>query len=79
MNLCAEIQIDLARLKIFTHRFRDLSQLEESEAEVGMEIYQNACDRLAPVLETDGDIQRWVYPELLRSIVNALTAFPCLK
>jgi hypothetical protein len=76
MNLCAEIQIDLARLRIFTHRFTNLLRLEDSEAEAAMQIYQNACDRLGPTLETDGDMQTWVYPELLRSIVNALTAFP---
>ncbi len=72
LGLCAEIQLDFARLKIFMHSQIDPAALERSMAESGASLYNNAYKRLRPVV-MDGT---WLYPELLKSMAALLVDFP---
>jgi tetratricopeptide (TPR) repeat protein len=72
VNLCATIQIDLARLKLFTHRYSDLSEWEPTHLKSVESTYNEIHERLYKVLMGG----QWLYPELLQGIMAALKEFP---
>ena len=72
LNYCASLQVELARLRIFTHSFTKLTSLDQTDAKSAEYLLNSIYLKLRPArLE-----QRWVYPRLLESMAEVLQKFP---
>lgn len=72
-NPVAVLQIDLARLQLFSHRVEQAgSEVEEKEARAAQAAFDTMCARLHHV----GQHGKWIYPETLSAIADAMSAFP---
>jgi predicted Zn-dependent protease len=72
VNLCAAIQINLARLKLFTHCHSDLTKLTPIYLKSLESTYNYIDKHFCEVVKAG----QWIYPELLRGINTALKEFP---
>lgn len=75
MNLCAQLQVDLARLKLFQARSGNSYAVTRSydEAQKALAGFQQICAHLHPLL---GPSQVWVYPSLANGFADLLPSFP---
>lgn len=75
MNLCARLQIDLARLRLFQAKEANTYAVARSysEAQKVLAGYQEICGHLHPLLGNDPP---WVYPILLKALAEMLRAVP---
>jgi hypothetical protein len=75
MNLCARLQIDLARLRLFQAKEANTYAVARSynEAQRVLAGYQQICGHLHPLLGNDPP---WVYPTLLKALAEMLRFVP---